>query len=267
MSRKSRAAARSRPTWIPLAVTAAVIAVALAGIAIYAATRPSSAAPVDRTGVVVAKVTNVSPAVLDAVGTGGVKNPLRPPAVAQSPVPGRPSILYVGAEYCPYCASERWSLVVALSRFGTFDGLKLSSSSSSDVYPNTATLSFHGSTYRSSYLDFTAVETADREGRPLEPMPADATAVMKAQNPSGGIPFVSLGSRWFAAGSAYPPDTLSGQDWMRIADALQDANSPTARAVLGNAAYLTAGICRVTDGQPASVCGSSGVRAADAAIR
>ena len=32
---------------------------------------------------------------------------------------GKPEILYVGAEYCPYCAAERWAMVVALSRFGT----------------------------------------------------------------------------------------------------------------------------------------------------
>jgi hypothetical protein len=32
-------------------------------------------------------------------------------------------MLYIGAEYCPYCAAERWPLVMALSKFGTFSNL------------------------------------------------------------------------------------------------------------------------------------------------
>ena len=30
---------------------------------------------------------------------------------------GKPIVTYVGAEYCPYCAAERWAMAVALSRF------------------------------------------------------------------------------------------------------------------------------------------------------
>ena len=37
---------------------------------------------------------------------------------------GKPEMLYIGAEYCPYCAAERWAMIVALSRFGTFSGLR-----------------------------------------------------------------------------------------------------------------------------------------------
>ena len=49
---------------------------------------------------------------------------------------GKPEILYIGAEYCPYCATERWPLAVALSRFGTFTGLRGIHSSATDVYPS-----------------------------------------------------------------------------------------------------------------------------------
>src|SRR6266568_183753 len=45
---------------------------------------------------------------------------------------GKPEIVYVGAEYCPFCAAERWALSVALSRFGSFSGLRLIHSSSTD---------------------------------------------------------------------------------------------------------------------------------------
>src|SRR5207302_7512423 len=82
--------------------------------------------------------------------------PLRDPT-------GKPQILYIGAEYCPFCAAERWSLIVALSRFGTFQHLQLTTSSASDLYPNTSTFTFYRSAYTSPYLDFQSVEEATRD--------------------------------------------------------------------------------------------------------
>ena len=41
----------------------------------------------------------------------------------------KPEILYIGAEYCPFCAAERWSMIIALSRFGTFSNLHFMTSS------------------------------------------------------------------------------------------------------------------------------------------
>src|SRR5215469_5182042 len=47
---------------------------------------------------------------------------------------GKPEMLYIGAEYCPYCAAMRWSMAVALSRFGALSTpLHGIHSSSSDV--------------------------------------------------------------------------------------------------------------------------------------
>src|ERR1022692_1312734 len=66
----------------------------------------------------------------------------------------KPEVVFVGAQYCPYCAAERWALAVALSRFGAFSGLQLIRSSSTEVYPNTATLSFYRSSYSSKRLVF-----------------------------------------------------------------------------------------------------------------
>jgi len=33
---------------------------------------------------------------------------------------GKPEVLYVSTQYCPYCAAENWALLVALGRFGVF---------------------------------------------------------------------------------------------------------------------------------------------------
>ena len=64
---------------------------------------------------------------LDAVGDGSGAVTAKPtdhqPARAPLTANGKPEVLYMGAEYCPYCAAERWAMIVALSRFGTFSGL------------------------------------------------------------------------------------------------------------------------------------------------
>src|SRR5438309_707950 len=53
----------------------------------------------------------------------GVVTPLKSESGPLLTFAGKTEVLYIGAEYCPYCAAERWSLVVALSKFGSFSGL------------------------------------------------------------------------------------------------------------------------------------------------
>jgi Domain of unknown function (DUF929) len=141
-------------------------------------TGASRLAPAD----VVQRAAGVPPFVLEAVGPGnGVRPPERLPAgTAPLTSNGLPRIVYVGADYCPFCAVQRWPLVVALSRFGTFRDLGATSSSSRDAYPNTSTFSFHGSTYSSPYLVFTPDETETRDFKPLETTPADVQQLRAA---------------------------------------------------------------------------------------
>ncbi|HUC14208.1 MAG TPA: DUF929 family protein, partial [Acidimicrobiales bacterium] len=82
-----------------------------------------------------------------------------PAANAELLLGGKPEILYIGAEFCPFCGAERWALVMALSKFGTFHNVMGTTSSSTDVNPSTPTFSFYKSTYTSPYLSFVPVET------------------------------------------------------------------------------------------------------------
>ncbi len=69
-------------------------------------------------------------------GQGGTTPRRRSPAERRRPRAARkPQVAYIGAEYCPFCASERWPMVIALSRLGTFSGLGLTTSSATDVFP------------------------------------------------------------------------------------------------------------------------------------
>jgi thiol-disulfide isomerase/thioredoxin len=213
---------------------------------------------------VLKQVSTVPAATLTAVGAGASQTN-KPRVIAGAPLTagGKPEILYIGAEYCPYCAAERWSMAVALSRFGTFSNVGLIRSSSTDVFPNTATLTFYRSSYTSKYLAFTPVEMQTVTKAPLQNMTTaqkallakyDAPPYVTAQN-AGSIPFVDLANKYgVIGGSSYLPQVLAGMSWSQIASALHNPASPVAKQVLGAANYLTAALCKVTSNKPANVC-------------
>lgn len=244
---------------VPLAVVAVVV-IAVGAFAVLGSRPPSGARSAASPAAISLGVTSLPQAELDQVGDGG--QPAWIKAVSGVPPSAAPVVFYIGADYCPYCAAARWTLVQALGRFGTFSSLKLTTSSSSDVFPDTPTFSFTGSSFASDYLRFAAVETADRERRPLEPIPAALQPLVNRYNPGGNIPFSYVDGRYFASGSNYPPDLLKGLDWSQVVDQLKDPASPLTRAVVGNANQLTAALCQVTSGKPASVCTSAAVRTA-----
>jgi hypothetical protein len=209
---------------------------------------PRSQPPASR---VVASITSIPASDLTRVGRGtaaqAVKGIKGAPLVGPN---GKPEVLFVGAEFCPYCAAERWAIIIALSRFGTFSGLKLTSSSSTDVDPNTPTFTFRDATYASSYLDFVAVEGQDQPPN----LNADQQNLVSRYDSSGSIPFVDFGNRSVLVGSTYDPGLLQGSDWLSIASALRQPSSDQARAILGSANELTAALCQLSGGQPASAC-------------
>jgi len=221
---------------------------------------------------VLSKIIGVSQSTFEKVGKGTIANPFKA-AQGNPPVnktaDGKPIILYVGADYCPYCAAERWSVMVALSRFGTFDKVTLMESSSTDIYKNTNTFSFHGATYTSKYLEFQMVETADRDNQPLGKLSSDQQAIfdkydappyVSAQN-AGAIPFESIANQYVAIGAGFIPDQLQGLTWQQIADKLNDPNSSITQSIVANANYITAAICQVTDNKPANVCSAAPIPA------
>ena len=228
-------------------------------------------------GGVVAQVASVPAHVLDEVGVGTASTK---PAAITAPAlrsGGKPEVLYIGAEYCPYCAAERWAVAVALSRFGTFTGLGETASSPSDVFPNTATLTFHGASYSSNYVSFTGKEIQSNQvvnGKyaPLDRLSSTQQALFdKYDAPpyttsAGSIPFIDIGGRYLISGASYDPQVLQGKSQAQIAAALSDPNSAIAKAIDGTANLITAAVCQLTNGQPAAVCHSSGVTTAAAAL-
>jgi hypothetical protein len=220
---------------------------------------------------VLSQVTGVPASAFEDVSAGSSKNTLVALPGPDLVKDGKPRVVYIGAEYCPYCAAQRWAVVVALSRFGTWKGLTASTSAVDDVFPGTATFSFHGSSFTSDYLMFEGVETETNEKGPdgrytkLDTLTDEQATLFRtfdkppyvpAQG-AGAIPFLDLGNRFLISGSSFTPDVLSERTLSQIAKALSDPKSDVAKAVLGSANRITAAICALTNGQPGSVCSTA----------
>ncbi len=250
-----------------------VVALALVATVVFAvnrrhATPPAAAAALLSTPVpdsVMADFTSIAPATWERVGTMGATVPIF--VGTADTTAGKPVVLYIGALYCPYCAAARWSVIAALSRFGSFSGLSYSASSSQDVYPSTPTFSFYGGRYTSQYIDFHSVELQGAEpigGRypTLEtPTQAQEALIEKYDGPpyldkaaAGGIPFMLIGGRYMWSGSPFNPGLLAGQTHGEIAATLPAGSASAAQAILANANEIVAAICAVDGQQPAAVC-------------
>jgi thiol-disulfide isomerase/thioredoxin len=181
---------------------------------------------------------------------------------------GKPEMLYIGAEWCPYCAAMRWAMATALSRFGTFSTLNGVHSDAQDVYPNTATLTFYKSTYTSKYLVFMPVEETTVSKATLQtPTAAQQALITKYDSPpyvssteTGAIPFIDFAGQYLVHGAQYNPQDLQGKTWAEVAAALNDQSSTIGKGADGAANTITAAICKITKDKPASVCGTSMIK-------
>ena len=227
-----------------LAALAALVAVKLtAGPAHQAGTEQAAPASVVR------QVTTVPAGTLAGVSPGQVATPLqkvRNPGPALT-IDGKPAIVFVSEESCPFCAAERWSLTVALSHFGTWSGLGITRSSASDVYPSTATLSFRNAHYRSSKLTLRTTELTDNAGHPLQSQSAldldvishyDVPPYVNSADQSGAVPFLDIANQYVIAGAQYSPQVLAGLSAAQIAAQLRNPSSPVAQAIDASAQVI-----------------------------
>jgi Domain of unknown function (DUF929) len=257
--REARKRAEARHRFLLWAGTvAAVVAVVVALVAVKLASPPAalhaseSAAPT----AVVRQVTNVPAAVLGEVGPAQVITPLQQVRTAGPPltVGGKPAIVFVSEESCPFCAAERWAVAVALSHFGTWAKLGVTSSAADDVYPDTATLSFRSAVYHSAELTLRTTELTDNAGHPLQPQtPLDTELIARFDVPpyvnsadqSGAVPFLDIANQYILAGAQYDPQVLAGLSARQIASQLGDPSSPVAQAIDGSAQVIVAAIDHV----------------------
>ncbi|MEJ2776397.1 DUF929 family protein [Sulfolobaceae archaeon RB850M] len=167
---------------------------------------------------------------------------------------GKPVIIFVGAEWCPYCGAEMWAFIIALERFGNISGLEYMLSSSTDVYPNTPTFTIVNVTYQSPYLYLLEYEYQNRNHQPLQSIPANIYQLWQNLG-RGSIPFVYVSGLYYQVGSTVNPSLLSGKNWSYVFQQLHNLSSPIAKEIYASANLLTAEFCIATDGKPYNVCG------------
>ena len=174
---------------------------------------------------------------------------------------GKPTVVYIGSESCPYCAVTRWSLIMALMRFGNFTGLHYTTSSNTEG--DFATFTFVGSSYTSKYVSFRPYEATDRSENPLQTVPSNYSAIWNSKG--GGFPFVDFGNQYLEVGALVSPGILTGKNW---ASMITDISTSDAVGVqIREAANLiTAVICKITQGAPVSICSSSPISSETSAI-
>jgi len=258
---RRRAEARRR-LLVPIASVTVVLAILVALVAVKLTSARTAASESLAPSGVVSQVTTVPAAVLTRVRAGQAATPLQTVRTPGPPltVGGKPAIVFVSEESCPFCAAERWSLVVALSHFGTWSHLGSTRSSATDIYPDTATLSFRTASYTSPELTLRTTELADNLGRPLQAQtPLDTRLIdafdvppyVNSADQSGAVPFLDIDNHYILAGAQYNPQVLAGLSAAQIAGQLSNPSSPVAKAIDGSASLIIAAINQILHGNAA----------------
>jgi hypothetical protein len=234
----------------------------------------------------ITSVAHVPASISSAVGVTSPDNPITPPtatgntALWQSAATGagagagagvRPVVFFYGAEFAPYAAAERWPVVVALSRFGTFSALGLMQSATSVGFSDTPTFTFWQVGYSSVWVDLQEVErygSLNPTGggfMPLQqPTARQSASVAVYDSSTMTFPLLDVANHYVLVGSSFTPSLLGGLSQSQVAADLLIPASPVAQAVLASANEITAAICTVTGQRPTAVCNAHGVDLADA---
>jgi hypothetical protein len=250
---------RRRILWLSLVAVAVTLVVTVSALLVFQQNSGPAASligqPISPT--VARYLTSVSDSTLAAVGTG---SQVRPPIkVNGTPLisGGKPEVFYAGGEFCPFCAVERWSMIIALSRFGNFSNIQYMLSSPTDSYPNTLTFTFRNAVYTSQYITFVGIEEYDRSHTLVQPLTPDQQALVSLYDSSASIPFIDIGNSYAVVGAQVSaPDILQG-NWTQVASQLNDPSTTVAKNLDAAANYLISAICKIDGGRPISVCGQS----------
>lgn len=183
---------------------------------------------------------------------------------------GKPLVFFVGAQWCPFCAAERWALVKATSRFGEWSGLgELLSRSGQDYFPRLATYDLARATYKSDFIGLRYKEVATVDGDPLQKLGSFEERLVDEYDKLGGVPFLLAagpGGR-YTVDLGYSPGLIEGQTFAELRrDVATGAPTEAVEAIDAQADAITALICKLDGRQPASVCAKGSIPALEREI-
>jgi len=221
---------------------------------------PASGAPIP--AALLARLQSVPLNTLMSASTGGIDvspGSIKDPRLTSS---SKPELLYIGAEFCPVCATERWAMYVALSKFGTFSpepGEIHSAVRDGDIQ----TLTFYETKFISPYLTFTPVETTTNE--------PDGDYYVSLQEPTQeqlrlweshtgqSFPWLDFGGDKDLTSAQYDPTVLEGMTFNSIASQVGNNSTVVGADIDASAKVLIQTICgTLTSNKPADVCNAVG---------
>jgi hypothetical protein len=261
--------ARNRQVGIGSVVLVVVIVVALVVIKLAggngssngSGSSPAAGTPIPAS--ITTKLTSIPVSTLVAAPTTGII--VSPQAIKDARLTafGKPDLLYMGAEFCPVCATERWAMYVALSKFGTFSpqpGRIHSAVRDGDI----ATVTFYKTTYSSPYFTFTPVETTTNQpdGNFYVTVQTPTAAQQKLWNANENpptIPWLDFGGKAELTSAQYDPTQLEGVSFDDIAADIGNNSTAVGADVDASANVLIQTICStLTANKPAAVCSAVG---------
>lgn len=221
---------------------------------------PATAADVQKITTVpmstlVAAIPEANRLIQTCAATGGcsdqaVAAPSQPTTLAKN---GKPTLLYIGAEFCPICATERWEMIMALSHFGTFSNLSTTHSAKDDG--NIPTWSFYKSTYTSQYLNFQTYEVQTNTHANLETPPANLVSLWSGF--FGGeeeFPFIDFNQKYVFSTEQLLDTSLEGSSFNDILGDVGNNSTSIGSQIDAAAAVFTHYLCGMTGNQPSDVC-------------
>jgi hypothetical protein len=228
----------------------------------------------------VGTVTSVPGPVYDAVGVTSPAVPVQAPQPAgngSAPIwlatadgETLPVVFFYGAEFAPYAAVQRWPLILALSRFGTFNQLGVMQSSATTAFASLSSFTFWRVHYSSKYLILESVErysalnpTGGRYLGLQRPNTKQAAAIASYGASANTFALLDVANRYVLSGASFAPGALAGLSQSQIAGNFGTPASPLTQAVVTAANEITASICAIDGDKPETVCESKGVIAAD----
>ena len=223
-------------------------------------TSPPAGTPVP--AAISGKLTSIPLSTLVAAPTSGLVTSPQGISDPKLSAAGKPDLLYIGAEFCPVCATERWAMYVALSKFGTFSP-QPGRIHSAVREGNIPTLTFYNTTYTSPYFTFTPVETTTNEpdGNYYVPLQSPTAAEQKlwVTHTNESFPWLDFGGKMELTSAQFNPGDLVGQSFTNIASMVGNNSTQIGADIDASAKVLVQTICSaLTDNQPASVCSAMG---------
>jgi hypothetical protein len=245
---------------VVLVVALVLVKVGGGGSTAAASTSPAAGTPVP--SALTNRLTSIPLSTLVSAPSSGVTT--SPQAISDPTlkVNGKPDLLFIGAEFCPICATERWAMYVALSKFGTFSpqpGQIHSAVRDGDI----STLTFYKTTYLSPYFTFTPVETTTNQpdGNYYVTLQTPTAAQQKlwVSHTDESFPWLDFGGKMELTSAQYNPNELEGLSFNTIASDVGNNSTQVGADIDASAKVLIQTICStLTGNQPANVCSAVG---------